>query len=180
MTQHASTDTDVTQPWDGWALAARYYWQLANNARKSKDFTSMRELTKQAEEAEHLASPDARLMMGIFGGKMPNAPVLVVQRGAEISQSAALDAKTSVKDEIKRFSSARKEEAAQPSAPKPTAAPQGEQEWEIVRAVQAKNSLLTKAELKEQLGISGIKLNAMIGRDVLRIGRGDRVFAFPG
>lgn len=163
---------------EGWAVVARYYWQAAHASMKSRDFNHMRVMAKQGEAAEHTASPEARLMMGVFGGSMPTPPELAVKRGSAIAQSAAQAAKIAVKAEIARFSGANKK-AAQPSAaPKQTTSPQGEVEAEVVKAVLAQNGKITKGDLKK-LGFSGVKINAMVLRGSLRIGRGDRVFVYP-
>jgi len=177
-TEEAASPSATELAVEGWAVVARYYWNEANTALNARSFSNMRALAKQADDAEHTASPEARLMMGVFGGSMPTPPELAVKRGSAITKAAAQAAKIAVKAEIERFSGANKK-AAQPSAaPKPTASPQGEVESEVVKAVLAQNGKITKGDLKK-LGFSGIKINAMALRGSLRIGRGDRVFVYP-
>jgi len=112
-TEEAASPSATELAVEGWSIVARYYWQAAHASMKSRDFAHMRVMAKQGEAAEHTASPEARLMMGVFGGSMPTPPELAVKRGSAITKAAAQAAKIAVKAEMARFSGANKK-AAQP------------------------------------------------------------------
>jgi hypothetical protein len=88
---------------ENWAIAARYYWAAAYAAMTQKKFSLMREQAKIAAQCEYAASPEAALMMAIFGsGK--TAPERAVQIGQKVPVDESTQAKACVKAEMEKFS----------------------------------------------------------------------------